>query len=164
MLSSGLESLYMHQMPPLGKIVSMSRPRREWLVLIRHGIPMGFRVYTKSEIADFAPSIVSISDTAFDQLFEIFILHGGGDTFFVIHLFVNVILRFVRSLRHENVQFMLTVEDASDFDPNAETDESGEGAMRHGGSEIDPYVQRWITAENGEVGINGMIEESKDEG
>ena len=87
-----------------------------------------------------------IANAAVHQLFEIFILHRGGDALFVIHLFVDVIFRFMSSFGHEYVQFVMTVEVTTYFYPNAKSDQSSEGTVRNGGRKIDANVKRRITA------------------
>ena len=87
-----------------------------------------------------------VADTPFHQFFEIFVFHGGRHALFVIHLFVDVIFRFMSSFGHEYVQFVMTVEVTTYFYPNAKSDQSSEGTVRNGGRKIDANVKRRITA------------------
>ena len=67
-----------------------------------------------------------VADTPFHQFFEIFVFHGGRHALLVIHLFVDVIFRFMSSLGNEDVQFVLTIKVIAYFYPNTEANQGGE--------------------------------------
>ena len=88
-------------------------------------------------------SLIFADATCYQSL-KIVIFHGGGYAFFVVDLFIQIVFGVVGSALHEDVEFMAAIDERSNFSPYAQTDQRGEGTMRHGRSEYHSNGQRRV--------------------